>query len=65
MIGWYGVHPHPTHSFHTDITPAWVTGCAVHHRAPMTEIEVLPFGNAVQLTLVLCWSVSDKTQTRQ
>lgn len=47
------IQPHPAHSFHTDIAPAWVTGCAVHHRAPVTEIEVLSFWDAIQLTLVV------------
>lgn len=59
------IHSHRAHSFHTDIITARVTRCAVHHQAPVTEIEVLSFGDAVQLTLVLCWSRSDQMQTHE
>lgn len=65
MGGYWVIHPHPAHSFHTDISPAWVTGCTIHHRALVTEIEVLSFGYTVQFTLVLRWNMSHKMQTQE
>lgn len=62
MVGYWVIQPHPAHSFHTDVAPARVTGRAVHHWAPVAEIEVLSFWDAVQLTLVVRWSTSDKAQ---
>lgn len=51
---------HPAAAIHTDIPSTRLTGCPVQHSFPVLVIEVLPLGDAVQLTLVWGWGAQEE-----
>jgi hypothetical protein len=51
---------HPAVAIHTDIPLARLTGRPVHHSLPVSVVEVLPLGNAVQFALVWGWDGQEK-----
>lgn len=42
-------------AIHTDVPLARLTGGSIHHGVLVLVVEVLPLGNAVQLTLIRGW----------
>ena len=46
---------HPADAVHADVPCTGLTGCPIHHGLPVLVVEVLPLGDAGQLTLVPGW----------